>query len=198
MDNKDLKLVFSTPIWTSILPNYQKINEDLYKYIKKLQKIDPKGLSKSNFMGWHSNEFKLDDNEPKLFINAIYSKINNALDDMGWDKEKNQIKITSMWSIINNKNASNGRHIHSNNYLSAAYYVKAPSKCGNIVFYDPREAKIIRKPKTSKLNQLNSEVINVEPKEGILILFPSYLHHSVDMNDSNEERIVISFNIDLN
>ena len=35
----------------------------------------------------------------------------------------------------------------------------------------------------------------VNPKEGALVLFPSYVDHSVNENLSNEERIVISFNI---
>ena len=74
---------------------------------------------------------------------------------MGWDIEKNELKITGMWSIINPSNASNARHIHSNNYISAAYYVKAPENCGDIVFHDPRSVTTFRYPKISKQNKLN-------------------------------------------
>ena len=45
-------------------------------------------------------------------------------------------------------------------------------------------------------NFLNAELINIKPKEGLLVLFPSYLYHSVEENLSNDERIVISFNLD--
>ena len=116
---------------------------------------------------------------------------------MGWDSKKNEIKISAMWSIVNGKNASNSRHIHSNNFISAAYYVRAPEECGDIVFYDPRDAKVIRKPATSTSNKLNTEVVNISPKEGLLVLFPSYLHHSVNQNNSTDERMVISFNVNL-
>ena len=195
--NKDLKLLFPTPIWSSVLSNYQSINKFLFDYIKNLQKENPKGVSKSNFLGWHSEDFLLDDKPVKDFVNSIFPKIKNALDDMGWDKERNKIKITSMWSIINIKHASNGRHIHANNFISAAYYVRAPKNCGNLIFYDPREAKTIRKPISNISNKLNAEIVSIVPEEGLLVLFPSYLHHSVNQNDSNEERVVISFNIDL-
>ena len=47
-------------------------------------------------------------------------------------------------------------------------------------------------------NLLNASQISIVPEEGLLVLFPSWLHHSVQANTSNEERIVISFNIDLN
>ena len=116
---------------------------------------------------------------------------------MGWDLKKNELKITGMWSIINPANASNSRHIHSNNFISAAYYIKAPDKCGDIVFHDPRSANVIRSPKISNINKMNSTTFSVKPQNGLLVLFPSYLHHSVNINESEEERIVLSFNINL-
>ena len=42
---------------------------------------------------------------------------------------------------------------------------------------------------------INTQVNSISPKEGALVLFPSYLDHSVNENLSNDERIVISFNI---
>jgi len=197
MINKELKLFFPTPIWVSSIPNHTKINLEILNYILNLQKEDPKGIKKSNFLGWHSKDFSLNSKEVGNFVNCIFPKIQNAIDDCGWDKEKNHVKISSMWAIINPQNAYNGRHIHANNYISAAYYVKAPQNCGDIIFYDPRDAKTIRKPLINKSNELNSEVVNVTPHEGLLVLFPSYLHHSVNSNNSESERIVISFNIDL-
>ena len=50
-------------------------------------------------------------------------------------------------------------------------------------------------PNINSPNFLNAQVNSVSPKEGGLVLFPSYLDHSVNENLSNEERIVISFNI---
>ena len=111
--------------------------------------------------------------------------------------KKQEVKITGMWAVINKKNSSNAMHIHSNNYISAAYYVKAPKNCGDIVFYDPRFAATYRYPKISKTNKLNSNIVSFQPKEGMLVLFPSYLQHSVNANKTDEERIVISFNINL-
>ncbi len=195
--NSELQLAFSTPIWVSIIPNYKEMNEKLYDYIKKLHNNNPDGITKSNLLGWHSEDFNLESDEPKYFINSISASLNEAFNDMSWDIVNQEVKITSMWSIINKKNASNSRHIHSNNYLSAAYYVNAPNNCGDIIFHDPRSVTTFRHPKFSKQNKLNSNIFTIKPKEGLLALFPSYLYHSVDLNRSNEERIVISFNINL-
>ena len=77
------------------------------------------------------------------------------------------------------------------------YYIKAPKNCGDILFFDPRSAKVNRKPPTTKSNELNSEEVNITPQDGMIVFFPSYLHHAVDENKSDEERIIISFNIDM-
>ena len=193
----EINLIFSTPIWTSHLNEYQDVNKRMEEYIKKQMELDSKGKKASNINGWHSENFNLKDEEVVFFINTISIKIKKAMEDMGWDLKKNKIEIPNIWSIINKRGSSNAMHIHSNSYISAAYYVKAPEKCGDIVFYDPRQSRLIRKPKISKLNSLNGEEVNIKPTDGLLVLFPSYLYHSVNENLSNEERIVISFNVDL-
>ena len=37
----------------------------------------------------------------------------------------------------------------------------------------------------SNLNKLNSNIVSFQPKEGMLVLFPSYLQHSVNANKTN-------------
>jgi uncharacterized protein (TIGR02466 family) len=193
----ELTLTFSTPIWTSIIPKHRKINEKMFTYIKSLQKKDRFGINRSNLLGWHSKNFDLELEQLRFFVNSISPQLNSVLADMGWDIKNQEVKITGMWAIINNKNSSNAMHIHSNNYISAAYYVKAPKNCGDLVFYDPRFAATYRYPKISKTNKLNSNIVAFQPKEGMLVLFPSYLQHSVNVSKTDEERIVISFNINL-
>jgi uncharacterized protein (TIGR02466 family) len=195
--NQDLNLVFSTPIWTMIVDDYKSINTDMLNYIKSLQAEDPKGINRSNVSGWHSNPFEMKHTSVLSFFNKIQKNLNKAIIDLGWNSPSNEFKITSSWSIINKKGSSNNRHIHSDNYISAAYYVRAPEGCGDILFYDPREAKVIRKPKGVDGNALSADVINIKPKEGLLVLFPSYLYHSVEENITDNERVVISFNLDI-
>ena len=191
-------LLFPTPVWTINLDNYNEINEQMYSYIKSNQTNDEIGISKSNVKGWHSKDFNLSEKDPQNFITFILPAIEKVMNDMGWDKEKQTAKISNMWAIINTGGAANLRHQHGNSTISGAYYVKAPNNCGDIVFYDPRPAPIYSYPNVNKVNFLNAQVNGISPKEGALILFPSFLDHSVNENKSNKERIVISFNIKLN
>ena len=114
---------------------------------------------------------------------------------MNWNSQNQQVKINNMWAIINTGGSANLRHQHGNSTISGAYYVRAPENSGDIVFYDPRPAPVYSYPNIDKPNILNAQVNGVNPKEGALVLFPSYLDHSVNENLSNDERIVISFNI---
>jgi len=192
-----MHLFFSTPVWINKINNSESINTELKNYIYKKKEKNPEGTKKSNVNGWHSDEFDLKNENLKNFISEISKNIESAIKDMDWDLETQIVKITSMWSIINNKDAFNEKHHHGNSALSAAYYVKAEQNAGNIVFYDPRQANVFHHPTSKQVNSVNAQVQSVTPKAGTLVLFPSYLEHKVNPNLSNEERIVISFNVTL-
>ena len=188
-------LFFPTPVWAIQLENYKLVNEEMYSYIKIQQKIDGVGINKSNIKGWHSKDFNLSEKEPQNFISFMSSSIEQVMIDMNWDKEKQLAKIDNMWAIVNIGGSANLRHQHGNSTISGAYYVRAPENCGDIVFYDPRPAPVYSYPNAKQPNSLNAQVNAISPKEGALVLFPSYLDHSVNENLSKNERIVISFNI---
>ena len=199
MQNRISNLIklFSTPVWSGMLNDYKDLNKILLDYINELKKKSPQGFKKSNNLGWHSNNFNLGDDVPKKFLDKAKPMIKESIDDMKWDLEFLTSRITNMWSIINPKNSSNLRHTHPNSFLSSAYYIKAPKNCGHLILHDPRSAPTYKTAKTTKVSELNNDEYSITPQEGLLVLFPSYLHHSVGMNESDEDRIVLSFNIDL-
>ena len=195
---KTFKL-FPVPIFECQVEDHQQINTELKKYIYELKKNDPKGTDKSNRGGWHSADFEIQDN---ALIQKFISKFNNFLpqifiNQMGIDKKMKNIKILNMWSVVNGRGTSNTRHNHPNSYFSSAYYVKTNENSGNIKFFDPKEIKTMHSPPIGELNELSTNIVRIKPEEGKLLLFPSYLHHSVEENVSDEDRIVISFNIDI-
>ena len=66
-----MHLFFSTPIWTTKIESYDKINAEMLTYILNLQKKDPVGVIKSNFKGWHSKDFNMKDLSPINFITLM-------------------------------------------------------------------------------------------------------------------------------
>ena len=123
--------------------------------------------------------------------------IRDSINELGWKYNPNKVKIAPMWSIINKKGSINIQHNHPNAFLSASYYVKFPKNSGNIKFFDPKEQKNIRYPKINKYTDISAAITEITPEEGDLLVFPSYLYHSVAENLSEYDRIVISFNVDI-
>ena len=197
--SKNIFRYFPQPIFHYELDNYKRHNEELSKYIYDLQKKDPDGIARSNQGGWHSKPFNLKDKEnaPFKFFIDIQRYVADTFKEYGWKYEPKKVNLTEMWAIINKKNNFNLEHTHPNNYLSAAYYVKAPDNCGSFKVTNPNLISRERITASEKNTEFNQNIAQIKPKEGDLLLFPAYLPHSVGMNLSEEDRIVISFNIDI-
>jgi len=88
-------------------------------------------------------------------------------------------------------------HYHHGHKLVGIYYVKAESNCGDILLHDPRGGTDwpdlnARTEDTGKTQRIYHRIT---PKPGMLILFPSYLIHSVEPNFSGTLRLSIAMSI---
>ena len=198
-DSKKVHKYFAQPIFQYQLENYERHNQDLKKYIYNAYNEDPNGLSRSNQGGWHSKPFDLKDKSsaPFIFFQSIQKYVADVFKEYGWLYVPGKVNLTEMWAIINKKNNFNIEHTHPNNYLSAAYYVKAPENCGSFIVTNPNSVSRERITASERKTEFNQNIAQIKPKEGDLLLFPAYLPHSVGMNLSDEDRIVISFNVDI-
>ncbi len=199
MSDIKVRNLFPVPIFHYKLENYKETNKELLNYILELQKNDKIGNTHSNRGGWHSPNFDLVKPGPPInFINSFKDFLKHIIvDEFGWEYVPNKQRIVAMWAIINKKNSFNIMHNHQNCYLSASYYVKKPERSGNISFFDPVEPKTYRYPEKEKGTFYSNQVVTLKPEEGELLVFPSYLYHDVEANLSNEDRVIISFNIDI-
>jgi len=104
-------------------------------------------------------------------------------------------EITGCWVTVLAKGAPHRAHSHPNNFLSGVYYVRIQPGADTITFHDPRRQTYVIRPPVVELTAENTDQVVVKVTKGTLLMFPSYLEHSVDINMSAEERISISFNI---
>ena len=104
-------------------------------------------------------------------------------------------EITGCWATILAKGAAHKAHTHPNNFLSGVYYVRTGPGTDTINFHDPRPQTAVIRPPVVELTAENTDQVVVRVTNGTLLMFPSYLEHSVDANASEDERISISFNL---
>ena len=105
------------------------------------------------------------------------------------------IEITGCWANLYAPGAAHRAHSHPNNYLSAVYYVRTWPGADSINFHDPRSQAGVIRPPVTELTSANTDQVVVRVKDGMLLVFPSYLVHSVDANAGSESRVSVSFNL---
>lgn len=102
------------------------------------------------------------------------------------------------WAVSLTEGNSQALHVHAGAHISGVYYVAAPpaalsddSDDGKICFYDPRPR--------ANMNQLLTQITRhrESPVPGDMVLFPSWLEHSVDAFRGPGTRICIAFNVRL-
>ena len=86
------------------------------------------------------------------------------------------------------------RHQYSN-YLSAVYYVRTWYGADPSNFHEPRSQTGVIWPSVTGLTAANTDQVVARVRNGTLLVFPSYLQHSVDANASGESRVSVSFNL---
>jgi uncharacterized protein (TIGR02466 family) len=106
-----------------------------------------------------------------------------------------EIQITGCWANLYAPGAAHRAHSHPNNYLSAVYYVRTWPGADSINFHDPRSQTGVIRPPVTELTAANTDQVVVRVSNGTLLVFPAYLHHSVDANASGEGRVSVSFNL---
>ena len=105
------------------------------------------------------------------------------------------IKITSMWGNIQKPGTHFRRHSHYNNMFSGVFYLNENENFPNIMFWRPEEQSV--DPKKVEFNPFNQGSYFQETKKDTLIIFPAWLQHSVELNETDEDRVNISFNVML-
>ena len=200
ISNREILKYFPQPVFRYKVENYKQYNKELLDYIYKLNKEDKEGVVRSNKGGWHSKPFELKDKNSiqNRFAMETTKYVFDAIKNIGWKLEPSKTIVTEMWAIINKPNDFNVIHTHPNSYLSAAYYVKAPKNGGKFVIENPLDVARHSHPIEDRKTEFNIKIAGLEIEEGELLIFPAYLPHKVSENESDEDRIVISFNININ
>lgn len=205
-----LKQIFPTYIFKSDakeLNYFSDIQQEIKEY---LQTKEP------NYLPWFGKTHKLFEKSFNideaqllehcpLLKNFIESEIYKFLLHINnkdvVEKSIPQLKIGSSWATKFDKGDYAHQHHHLPDEVSGVYYYQVPKTSvqdtdesinkydGYLYFVSPVQGHYFS-PLTSPRQKTY-----VTPKEGSLILFPSYLEHAVmPCNNSDESRISISFN----
>jgi uncharacterized protein (TIGR02466 family) len=185
--------LFTSTIYKGKIKNSSYKNHFL-NILKKDKKINNKNIKNSNLGGFHSTSFI--GNEP-ILENIIRDHLQEYINNFSI-KKTFSVKISNWWMIENKTSDSNIMHNHPLSNISGAIYLRVPENSGRIFFYNDNQHIHSYGLRDFFNDSCFHCVFPLKVEVNDILLFPSYLLHSVEANKSNESRIVLSFNLNLN
>lgn len=201
--------LFPTPLVTAKLAAHETLNATLAPVILARRGADC-GVTISNVDGWHSAEFlPWSGSAGNAVIHAARQIVDRmTLMELGDELVKAQVTWrVAAWANVSIGGHGNRPHGHPGAFWSGIYWVDDggvgadPAVGGVLEFADPRSvmpamhAPHLRVAVKDCLSAGRGEVVT--PQAGSMLLFPSWLIHSVSPYRGDRPRISIAFNFSI-
>ena len=186
----ELTGIFPCPVYTSTRDLDLDSTEE-----KEIEDIIKDGLRKDGALDHHTENTYIFDTSLKNLKEFCEHHIKNYVKEILNPEEELDFYITQSWLNVVEPAGSIHDHTHSNSIISGVFYISTEEN-DNVVFGDPNtlvRESIFFKPK--KLSKWNSTRMSFPVNNNLLILFPSWLHHTVIPNQKAiANRISLAFN----
>jgi uncharacterized protein (TIGR02466 family) len=193
--------IFRTMVQQTDFP-FESFSSQLRSEILSMREDDPEGIYRSNQAGtWHSCDQllqKLPSGEE--LSQMFFGCFNKYAGTLATQPGEIQMKL-SAWAMVYSNGGYATVHTHPNAHFSGVYYVDAGEVSnevtatgaeihpGDIEFVDTRGSGSFKVP------GLNLQpAARITPKDGRLIVFPSWLPHFVHPVRGDHERIAVACN----
>lgn len=195
MYNKEILELFPTPLYTTQLP------AELSSIIPFLNKQNMDSDSdEANFGCRSKNSYIFNTPEctdlKKFILDCVYDFATTSL-----LYEYKEYKFSQSWISHKYPGQHHSLHSHPNSLISGVFYYGEPDEnIPAIKFHKPlggiNTSYISPKTKNDKReSKFAWEVFSVDFEPGLLLLFPSYLLHSVPLNTTDKVRCSLAFNV---
>ena len=200
MNQRGVHSFFPVAIQTSMIKGAKKLNEEIVMELDEVRETVPNSLPDS----WSCNLYTTISSGDNLLARPVFNKLQQHIATeasefaklYALDIQNHPLCINECWINVYGQGDSQEAHIHHNSAISGIYYVAAPDGCGELIFHSPL-SDIMYNPPTNEANDINSSMVALQPRPGEMVLFRSWLRHSVKPTRGKEERISIAFNLTM-
>lgn len=180
---------FVTPIW------YDYLSFDTQLAAKRCLQLREDGCPGrvlSNVGGWQSVNINLTEYPEFQDINQILEERLHELSES--INPEYTFKLDNVWVNINDRGNYNQRHVHPTSCFSGTIYLQVDNDTGKIKFFNDFWM-IKHYPANLENSNLFCQNVTYTPRNGMMLIFPSWIPHEVTPSNSDLTRISISFNI---
>ena len=196
--------LFSVPILETIITDVDNLNKDLISSIDTLFALDDSKRILSHM--WKNNlqtnvkselgysSFNQHDILQRTEFDSLFNLLTPTIN--GFFTQLNfpgKWQWENAWCNVYPLDAYVPLHDHRGVHWSGVYYVQAETACGDLLLVDPKEYALANEPDNTLYR--GNKITNFVPQPGKLVMFPGYLKHESEPNQSDKDRIIISFNI---
>lgn len=100
-------------------------------------------------------------------------------------------KLIHSWVNMTSRGQRQDWHTHQDSSITGTYYYQTTGEDGNFTFENPNPYAQLEIFPYGEVVQKYSAI---QPKVGKILLFPGWMNHRVDINNTDSTRISISFN----
>ncbi len=197
--------IFPTTILKAHVPDPDALNAELLEAIAKRRELD-KGMGRSNIGGWHSKTDMAEwgGEAARGLAEFAIQQVSPLMVDVAAGGKRQFNWGVDMWANVNGPGNSNQLHCHPGALWSSAYYVDAggadaEDHGGELLLEDPRYPMAYSAVPDLLLRDVDGEPmrseIAIRPEAGMLVLFPSWLRHSVRPHGGDRERVSVAINL---
>ncbi|WP_397458782.1 TIGR02466 family protein [Pseudomonas asplenii] len=210
VDPGEIKIsrLFPTPIAALRHPQFESLNAQLLPIILE-RAAQRASVQHSNQGGWQSrDDFAQWAGEAGEALLAFAHNMADQLSAVNSPEhglvEAELSWLVSAWANINHKGHANRLHGHPGSYWSAVYWVDDGGRDGDadlggeLEFFDPRGVapSLVNPALRMRIEGcLDAGFMSVvPPQSGTLLMFPSWLLHSVSTYHGERPRVSVAFN----
>ena len=199
-NQRNFKLIFPTVVQMTMISEHQALNAQLYHEVEEIRRTTPNGRPASWSCELYTtlgSDYLLHQRPGFRRLDALF--IENAKrygHTLDYPMDTYDVAIDMCWVNAYRRRHSQERHTHINYVFSGIYYLKAPPGASKLLIHAPT-ADTLMVPAYRERTLLNTAYVEIEPQEGLMVIFQGKLRHSVRASDIDEERISIAMNADL-
>lgn len=206
MSEPRVRALFATPVIAEMWQDAPRWNAALKQAILTRSTQD-RGVSKSNVHGWQSAT-DLDRWGGPAAIALRDHAIARAREfSVATQGDVDAFRWTAeLWANVSKRGAANQTHAHPGSFWSMVYYVDdgyagSPDKAlgGELSFLDPRFPMVRMAAPDLRFRDesgaLDNQEVWMRPRSGLIVMFPSWLMHSVRPYAGGGTRISIAINL---
>lgn len=190
--------LFPITIFKNFYPDTDTLKNNLFKKLENVFKETEQNnnafmrdgtLCSYNTSSYLHKDFPDDLNDVVEFVTETARKYWNKCN---YHSELNPY-VFQVWANKTPKGGWIHSHLHGNMPFTAVLYVDACPDQGNLILENPLDMILMTQPISPNIAYPMVKEISVQT--GDLIMFPGYLKHRVKPNNTDNDRLILGFNI---